>query len=217
MRATFVREKKPRSDERGFALLDVMIGIAIMSGMLVAMMGSTWHGSDDPHQAALALQLAMSEARGLAMNNANENPNAATPGATVLVASDPNNATKSVITIYSSRPLVNEDPSEFPAYRDVVQMKPEFGRPPVSVTGRFRIMNNSVVASDDFAITIAPTGQVQFAPAYSLGDAARPTLINCEDGTIIQASTGPQVESHPVSCADAIFDASASVPARVNL
>jgi len=185
MRTTFVRETMLGSAERGFALLDVMIGIAIMSGMLVAMMGSTWHGSDDPHQAALALQLAISEARGLAMTNGSASQDAPTTGATVLVATDRADPSKSVITVYSSRPVINESPSKLPAERSTLQMTPEPGRPPVTVNGHFAVLENVTVADNDFAITIAPTGQVQFAPGYSAGHAVRLTLTNCADGTIM--------------------------------
>lgn len=210
MRTTFVREKKSRSEERGFALLDVLVGIAIMSGMLLVLMSSPWHGSDDPHQAALALQLAMSEARGLAMTNGSLNPDAPPTGATVLIATEPNDANESVLTVYASRPIVNPNPAALLANIGTNMMTPEVGRPPVIVRGHFEVLEGETVAADDFAITVGASGAVNFAPGFHAGDAVRPSLMDCAPGASVAVVIGSRSERHPIACQDGVYDSNAS-------
>lgn len=181
-----------------------------MSGMLLALVTSTRHPNADPHQSAMALQLAMSEARGLALTNGSVAPGAIPTGATVLVAVDPSDATKSVISVYVSRPIATGNGPADGAPSS--EMTPELGRPPVVVPGRFTVTNGSASMADTFAITVGASGVVDFVPGYRVGAAAGAPLVACDPGATIGVAVGASSERHAIACQDGVYDANAWPP-----
>lgn len=195
--------------QRGFGLLDVIVGIGILSA-LILMTAFAWSRAPKVHPAALALQAALTEARSLAMTagEISFDPRfAGEDGATVTVtpaADDPGHA--SVITVYRSRPRRNANPLSL-----------DVGFPPMRVPAVFTVAPDSVGngGGEPFGILISSAGYASFrsgwpSPPYppqpgSYFTSEQPCS---DDGEAISVSDGSKTETHPFTCREATYDVS---------
>ncbi len=191
-------------DERGFALLDMLVACALLA--VVAVASTTVFGLRPArtHAAAIALEAAMSEARSLAAASANATDPLHPTGATVIVEPDPTGiAGVTRIAVYRSRPVIFNGQTPYPPVRDT-------GFPPQRVAGTFSFSGSSPATgatrvAEPFAIYLSGSGYasvVHLATAYDENDPPyRADDPGCAaDGALITVTDGDASERHPFGC-----------------
>ncbi len=195
----------PCARQRGFTLLDVIVGIALFTSFVLATASAFGSRAPNRHLAALALQAALAEARSLALTTADATDLAAPTGATVVVAPDPLDRRGSVIRVYRSRPI----PSLAGGVTSA--LVPDVGFPAQHVHAKFSLAAG-VAFGSPFAILISSSGYASIADPYVYSPANVATIAvdpGCDDtGVTISVSDGAVPERHPFGCRDGSYDVS---------
>jgi type II secretory pathway pseudopilin PulG len=198
-------------NERGFALLDMLVACALLA--IVAIAGATAFGARPAraHSAAIALEAAMAEARSLAAASANAMDPLHPTGATVIVESDPSGiAGATRIAVYRSRPVIFNGQTPYPPTRDS-------GFPPERVSGTFTFSGASPTTgraqiAEPFAIYLSGSGYasiVQLTGPYNENNPPyRTDDPGCAaEGALIAVTDGASSEEHPFGCVGGAYAA----------
>ena len=188
----------------------MMVAVAIVSTMLLALSAIGAHPGG-AHPASLALQAALTEARGVALVTGDA-ANALVPtGATVAVSPvDPSDLTKgSIIRVYRSRPIVYRGPGPGQG-RAAAVLEPDVGFPDARVNATFHIAAGTVSGDPPFSILISQSGITSIIAGYAY-DPANPrsfaTDPGCADrGVTITARDSARSETYPFICRDAVLE-----------
>ncbi len=201
--------RNARSNERGFGMLDLVIGMAIMSGAVIVTASTMGMRAPKVHAAALALQTAVAEARGLALVSGDDGAADAPSGATILVAPDPAAPGATLVSVYRSRPIRNPDPIGISGTDMQSRLAVDLGFPPVHATGAFRVHDGKLTIDPPFAILVSTAGYVDLVPGYRAGDPIVSASTGCDEaaGVTVDVTAGDRTESHPLLCREATYDA----------
>ncbi len=204
------RSRDARSNEHGFGMLDLVVGMAIMSSAVIVTASVMGMKTPKVHAAALALQTAVAEARSLALVSGEEDAAAAPSGATILIAPDPDVAGASIVSVYRSRPIRNPDPIGIADPSTKSRLVADLGFPPVHALGTYRAHNGKTPIDPPFAILVSTAGYVDLVPGYRAGDPIVQTSAGCDEaaGVSIDVTAGDRTESHPLLCREVTYDAS---------
>jgi hypothetical protein len=188
--------------------LEITLALAILCTFTLASAATFGLRPPRAHAAALALEAAVIEARSLATTTADETDPAATTGATVYVAPDPQQPGRSIVSVYRSRPIVN--PNAVGASEPLLG---DAGFPPQRVAATLTVRNGDVPSSGPFAILISSSGYASVAAPLDWDPGASGTVLatdpGCTVGAVsIVADDGSRTESHPLACRNAVYDAS---------
>jgi type II secretory pathway pseudopilin PulG len=156
------------------------------------------------HQAAIALEAAMTEARSLAAASADATDPLHPTGATVIVEQDPAGpAGTTRIAVYRSRPISFNGQQSYPPTRDS-------GFPPERVAGTFTFSGISPqtgksTVAEPFAIYLSGSGYASIVQLRGSYDENSPPNVypdpGCAaDGAQIAVSDGTSSESHSFGC-----------------
>jgi len=196
----------PCARQRGFTLLDVIVGIALFTSFVLATASAFGMRAPNRHLAALALQAALVEARSLALTTADATDLATPTGATVVVAPDPLDRRGSVIRVFRSRPIPN-----LTGGNGESALVSDLGFPAQHVHAKFPL-TAGVAFGSPFAILISSSGYASIADPYVYSAANVATIAvdpGCNDaGVTIAVSDGAVPERHPFGCRDASYDVS---------
>ena len=202
-------------DERAVALLDMMVGCALIA--TIAAVLSTVYGLRPAraHAAAMSLEMALSEARTLAAANANVLDPLYPTGAMVVIESDPAAAGDSRIAVYRSRPVVINGKQPFAPVRDS-------GFPALRVAASYRFAganllpngrHQQVSVSEPFAIMFSGGGYASIVQLTAPYDETNPTLYSQDPGCAAESARiiildGSSTETHDFGCTGGAFHAS---------
>ena len=206
-------------DERAVALLDMMVGCALITTFAVVFATVFGLRSSRAHSSAMSLEMALAEARNLAAANANSlNPGYPT-GAMVVVESDPTIQGASRIAVYRSRPVIIDNKQPYAPTRDI-------GFPAQRVSGQFSFTalgattttgnitaNQGVSVSEPFAIMLSGSGYASIVPLAGAYDETNPQTFSVDPGCTadnaqIVVADGYSSEAHPFGCTGGVFHAS---------
>ena len=205
--------------ERGFGLVDLVVAVAILSGILLVASSSFGARAPSVHPAALALQAALVEARSIAtMQQADGTDDGLPTGATVSIDVDTTDATRSIIAVYRSRPILSPNRPLQGQAPLTLSLPADVGFPRQSVPARFTLNQSGQAPykSGTFTIMISSSGYTSIKTdyAYAPGSAiVSPPDPSCYDdgGASIAVAFGNQTETHPFVCRGASYDASVSL------
>ena len=193
----------------------MLVASAILAMLVLA--GATVFGLRPArtHASAIALEQAMSEARGLASASLNAMDPLHPTGAMVVVEADPAGAAgASRIAVYQSRPVIFNGVTPYPPVRDT-------GFPPQRVAGTFTFTGIAPPSApkpgasrvvEPFAIFLSGSG---YASVVSLGtsyDESKPNYLSSDPGCAaenaqIAVSDGVSNESHAFGCIGGVYAA----------
>jgi hypothetical protein len=201
------------NDERGVALLDMIVACALIAMLAVATASAFAAHPNRSHAAAVALEAALAEARGLAAASADATDVAYPTGATVIVEPDPARAGNTRIAVYRSRPVVIAKKTPYPPPLDN-------GFPPQSVAGTFTFSGTTVAngvttasrITPRFAIMLSGGGYASIVPLTAAYNATTPqTYTNdpgcAADGAQISVTADGTTEAHPFGCTGGAYAA----------
>ncbi|MBD5657604.1 MAG: prepilin-type N-terminal cleavage/methylation domain-containing protein [Candidatus Eremiobacteraeota bacterium] len=193
--------------ERGFTLLEVAVGLAIFSCILLAAAATFGQRSPHAHAAALGLEAALVEARALASGTADDTDPLSATGATVYVAPDLGSSHGSVVSVYRSLPIVLSNPG--------AESRPlplDAGFPPLRLAASLTFASGATSSSGAFAILISSSGYASVAAPLAWDPGKSATVLDadpgCPQAATIAADDGARRESHALACSGAIYDAS---------
>jgi hypothetical protein len=182
----------------------MLVACAVLA--IVAVAGASVFGSRPvrPHQAAIALEAAMTEARSLAAASADAMDPLHPTGATVIVEQDPAGpAGTTRIAVYRSRPISFNGQQSYPPTRDT-------GFPPERVSGTFTFSGVSPqtgksTVAEPFAIYLSGSGYASIVQLVGPYDENNPPNVypdpGCAaDGAQIAVTDGASSENHPFGC-----------------
>jgi len=197
----------------GFSLIDLVVAVAILSGLMLIANASLGDRFQSVHPSALALEAALLEARSIATMQQADCTDAGLPtGATVSVAADPKNNAHSIISVYRSRPIPNAGASIYGAKLQTLALPEDAGFPRQTVAASFTVtQKNASTIAVPFTIMIASSGYTSIVAGYAYAPGAPIVSIDpgCSDaGASIEAFSGSERENHPFDCRGATYDAS---------
>lgn len=158
------------------------------------------------HAAALDLEAALVEARGLARASADATDRAYPTGATVVVEAVAGEPGFSQIAVYRSRPIALGGVSPFAPVADV-------GFPARRVRGSIAVADGAGRSiAEPLLIMLSASGYASIAHLNVPYDARNPAILTSDPGcpsnaTRIDVNDGERIESHPFDCAGATYAA----------
>ena len=205
--------------EQGFGLVDLVVAVAILSGILLVASSSFGARAPSVHPAALALQAALVEARSIAtMQQADGTDDGLPTGATVSIDVDPGDASRSIVAVYRSRPIASPNRPLQGQTPITLSLPLDVGFPRQVVPALFTLNQSGQApyTKGKFTIMISSSGytSIQTDYAYAPGSAIIPPpdpLCYDDGGASIAVSSANQMETHPFVCRNASYDASVSL------